>query len=171
MCSAHWTSASATCWWSARAPTGRCGGYCSAASRRSSCAGRRARSSWCRAAELLGRHEPPPGWLAAPFELDLGRVRCEGGHRVAGQRGADALDDRQQLGLAAEFAEDDLEGLPRFPPGDELLVDEAHGVPAAETALGVVARGLGHAARADVAQGLLHGVRVLARVHARVQRD
>ena len=64
------------------------------------------------------------------------------------QRGAVAFDDGQQLGFAAELAEDDLERLARLAPGDELLVDEADRVAAAEAALGVVARGLGDAAGA-----------------------
>ena len=80
-----------------------------------------------------------------------------------GQRRAVALDDGQQLGFAAELAQDDLEGLPRLAPRDELLVDEADGVAAAEAALGVVARGLGDAAGAHALQGLLHRGRVAAR--------
>src|SRR4051794_38298916 len=114
---------------------------------------------------LLRGDQPPPRGLAAPFELDLGGVGCEGGHGVARERGADALDDRQQLGLAPELTEYDLERLPRLAPGDELLVDEAHRVPAAEAALGVVARRLRHAAGAHAAEGLLHRVRVAAGVY------
>src|SRR4051812_35712609 len=105
---------------------------------------------------LLGTHQPPPGGLAAALDFELGAGRREAGDDVALERGAVAFDDRQQLGFAAELAEDDLERLGRLAPGDELLVDEADRVAAAEAALGVVAGGLGDAAGAHALEGLLH---------------
>src|SRR4051812_13985573 len=88
---------------------------------------------------LLSGDEPPPRRLAPARELELRGVRGKRGDGRRAQWRAHALDHRQQLGFAAEFAEDDLEGLPRLAPGHELLVDEAHRVSAAEAALRVVA--------------------------------
>src|SRR3954447_2133376 len=95
----------------------------------------------CALLSLLSTDEPPPRRLAAALDLELGARRREAGDDVALQRGTVAFDDGQQLGFAAELAEDDLERLARLAPGDELLVDEADGVAAAEAALGVVAGG------------------------------
>ena len=119
----------------------------------------------------LGGDEPPPRGLAAAGDSTSAPFGTSAATASPSQRRAVALDHGQQLGLAAELAEHDLERLARLAPGDELLVDEADRVAAAEAALGVVARGLGDAAGADVGERLLHRGGVAARVRGRVERD